>query len=1706
MLLEDAPPVLPQPDAAGLATLQALYDAGRYLDAWRAVQTFAPLSQWTSTPALILGGRFANNWGDVALSNRMHLRAHRQSPHDDNAFYYYILSVQSKHGAFEALRLMRARTSTWSGAPETEAQADLLLQQARLLGSFRDFDAAEACVARAEQAFPRHAWLWTEKSGLLLAQDRYDESLAAAREATRLRPWYRPAIQAQVHLLQLLGRDDEALALLEEAQRHLQSAYLVQTCVLALEEQARHAEIPAALDRLRELQPLAAPAQLRWSAARRCDATYRVGDIASALDCARQAGPGYYETIVKKLSSEPAADARRVQLPVGFVRQHHMTCAPATLAALGRFWGQPIDHLQLAREICYDGTPAHLERAWAEDHGWLVREFRVTWDSTRALIDRGCPFALVTVGIRSGHMQAVIGYDSRLGTLLIRDPYQRSYGEWQADALFESHVSNGPRGFILLPRDKASLLDGIDLPDEERHARLHELQLALSRHDRATAAAALAALESAGPDHLLTLKARFELAYYDGNYAQALPPLRVLRDRFATDVNLQLDELQLLGQLGHTAEHRALLHKFGGRASAPVVFLRQEAEELARDARQHPQAFKLLRHALRRQSNDARTLGTLAGLLQDTGRHADGALLHRLAACAADKAEQHWTSYFQASRHLRETDDSLGLLRRRFDQWGERSSQPARTLFESLEALNRAAEAFETLDAALARRPDDGDMLLFAADAHARYAHYARAAELMGAASSRVSPVAWRRTAAAIANYQGDHAVALGHWREILALNPCDSYAHSSVARLLSIVEGRPAVLRHLEEACGQQPHLLSLRQTQIQWLRGESAGRTLAAIEALLALDPANAWALREKALVLQRLLRAEDALASAEEALRIAPYASASHGIRADILKALGRLPEAREGYRAGIRLSIDADWLFGDLVGACPDFASRHEAMTFLKEELLRQTSLDNACLQFRTTARAIFSPDELHAALHTLWSARPDVWSSWSVLVNHLVEQERLPEALARASDAATRFPLTPRVWLDLAGVHAQIGDNAAAITAYEKVLELSPGWSVASRHLSKVHERTLRLDLAAQVLRRAVTLDPVDAYNHAWLADVLWRQRESAAAFAAMEKALALSPDYDWAWNRLDDWGRETGDRARGVRLAETLTQTRSGEAESWMRLVRMRFNDHDPEANLTALDRAAALDPRNADIYDLRAELLAYKKRYDEALAVCRPAVFGDTIPMSLQGRAAWIEYHRGRLAQAIEHMAAVTAAHPDYLWGWSLLTRWYWEDNKFESVKTAATRWAWLAPGAALPHGYIATVHKQDGRKKEARESLARSIAADPAYEFGAFELLRMQLDAGEFEDAKQTLRHIETHFSAADSLRAQVIRHIACKDPAAAQDTLGTLGRLPGLGAGAFTDTVSLVFEAGWDRQVENAFAPLLGDPATLPELGRQWMRARRKKSLWLTLWTLRRLRPTPDHRRQVDFSIIEWLGESRRILALRIFCRLRRRDLRSHDETWGQVGYAFNTSGRFRTVVRWMRDWRERPEAPPWMRLNHIQALYSRKKIPEAREALDAALRRPPDHTHDSLLVWLAFEQAVEGDTAASLATTDRINPTRFSDYDHALTVFTRCLVNVQNAAPEAKADAFYAAKVDLRRQLEKMPSICDAPALSQFYRRTQRRLGRDAGSVWLRVRSRLPLFKPSGAPSGEKSETFPTALVWVLIMIGMGGLRGCAALLE
>ena len=281
-------------------------------------------------------------------------------------------------------------------AERRQVTANRLAFHAFVLAQMRDFEGAEPWLARAEKVAPSNVWVWVERAKVFELQDRFEDALSVLRYALMLQPWLRPTIQTSAHALVQAGRDDEALRLLAQATQHVECAWLVEQMANLQIELGQHEAARHSLERFAALSPRMEPGVLERLNAQRAEAAYLSGDHTAALAYAQQCQSPALRHFAAQLQRGPIT-GKRVVLPVGFVRQHHLTCAPATLATISRYYKMPAEHLRIAEEICTAGTSAYSERNWALKNGYAVREFRVTWENAQALLQRKIVFSLGTM-------------------------------------------------------------------------------------------------------------------------------------------------------------------------------------------------------------------------------------------------------------------------------------------------------------------------------------------------------------------------------------------------------------------------------------------------------------------------------------------------------------------------------------------------------------------------------------------------------------------------------------------------------------------------------------------------------------------------------------------------------------------------------------------------------------------------------------------------------------------------------------------------------------------------------------------------------------------------------------------------------------------------------------------------------------------------------------------------------------------------------------------------------------------------------------------------------------------------------------------------------------------------------------------------------------------------------------------------------------
>ena len=355
----------------------------------------------------MLAGRLASRLGAPRLSNVLFYLAWRADPTDRQARLFRGYMDLRRGRLLAVWKFLTEDQPAHLAGDDAGWLAKWYLLHAEVQTLFRDFQWAEQWTAEAEAITPDDPWLWCVRARTLAAADSIEEALEAAQHALQLSPGYVPAIQESAQRLQQLSRLEDAVEVLASASKTLECGDVMMQLGNLYEETGEYAEARSCYEDAEQYYALCEPSFAQYLACRISDAFYYCGDFDDAADHAARSQSPFHLQLVPRLKSKERF--RRVQLPVKFVQQHFVTCAPATLAVLSDYWGKPAEHLDIAEAICYDGTPSHSQRQWAESQGYCVRECRPTWDTAVTLLDRKIPFLLSTSGPGMAHAQAAGG-------------------------------------------------------------------------------------------------------------------------------------------------------------------------------------------------------------------------------------------------------------------------------------------------------------------------------------------------------------------------------------------------------------------------------------------------------------------------------------------------------------------------------------------------------------------------------------------------------------------------------------------------------------------------------------------------------------------------------------------------------------------------------------------------------------------------------------------------------------------------------------------------------------------------------------------------------------------------------------------------------------------------------------------------------------------------------------------------------------------------------------------------------------------------------------------------------------------------------------------------------------------------------------------------------------------------------------------------
>ncbi|NND97346.1 MAG: tetratricopeptide repeat protein [Pirellulaceae bacterium] len=1332
--------------------INALYNRSRYLDAYKlGQQEFGTdLSSWSDVHSKVIAARLARKMGGYQLHNVLMYRLGRSFPEHPAAM------PAVTYFAFGRRPVARL----WLEIRHREIQTDDPILQSRWIGlkgrvlaGLRDFDRAMEMLHTAIRLTPDDPFAHTNLASSLAYRDDVHGAISACRDALAVAPGYGNAIQSLSHYLAQVNQVDESVAVLSEAVQENQCGNM-RLQLSAIYE--RRDEFDAAAEQLSEIEryfPLADPPRngrpkrgsLRASvAAYRSDLAMEAGDIETAVQQAKLANTKFYDRIADYLADNHQS-GKRVRLSVPFVRQDNMTCAPATLAMLSKYWDVEVDHAAIVDDICYDGTPAIKQRLWAESNGMVARQFCVTRESAQQLLDAGIPFGLTTVEPGSAHIQVICGYDSRRDTWWVQDPGTWYRTEWGIERALDNYGPTGPRGLVIVPADRADLLDGIDLPEVDQYDQLHELSVALENHDREAAEVVVARMRAWDADHRTTLWADITLARYDNNSPGHLDAIQKLVKKFPDDQGLMLSETRLLAHLDRSTQVIDRL-RAAAKEERVATELQLRLYYLLRDANEIDEAAQILTSLLRSAPTHSAVLSAEALELWHTKKKDESLELRRLAATTSDLDERMARNYLEAAIDLGRQDEVLDGFRQRFESLGSNNYEPALTYAFGLDLAGQPKQAVEVLHEALRQRPDDGELLCTAARMLGRLDCHQSALQLLDTTTIVLPKLSECQTRAVLYEYDGRLDEALNAFQELGKTQTTDPYVIEETARLTNALFGIDTTIDYLSQLTQSHPHCRHVLCTSVEWLRNAARyDEAIDHLDRLLSAHPGDGWAWRERALINKRCGRFDQAVKDAEEGLRN-ERSVFSWSILADALVDVGRIDEAKEHFRSAINESVDYVYAISDMLAICDSVSERKEALEFVFQNLCEQRTDGRGLTAYYQQADGVIDPEQLLANMQVAKEARPDLIEPHLLVSECLRDLERYDEAELGLLSVAAPFDHRPVYWRELGDVNLDRGDNQRAADLYQIGFDLNPNWADIARRLATAHVNCDQTDKAVAVLHRALKGCPNDVSLLMALAQTTGDQAE---AFSLLRRAGILEPSWDTPWRELRERSEAAGQRSIGIEAAHELVRQRPNDSYSHLRLAQMLNATDECDTSIAAIRRALELNPANVACHRVLVARLAEKGLLEAALAACQPQAVDPREAVNLEYTAANILYELDRKTEACQRMKDFLAKEPGRFGAWTVLADWAEELGDDELYDFAADSMMSGAPRWHVSFGYHHTTLLRQGKRDEAIAALRHAAILDPTYSYAVDTYLGMQLESKQIDAADQLLQEIGSAFS---------------------------------------------------------------------------------------------------------------------------------------------------------------------------------------------------------------------------------------------------------------------------------------------------------------------------------------------------------------------
>jgi tetratricopeptide (TPR) repeat protein len=483
------------------------------------------------------------------------------------------------------------------------------------------------------------------------------------------------------------------------------------------------------------------------------------------------------------------------------------------------------------------------------------------------------------------------------------------------------------------------------------------------------------------------------------------------------------------------------------------------------------------------------------------------------------------------------------------------------------------------------------------------------------------------------------------------------------------------------------------------------------------------------------------DQALAAAQEAVRVNPTDADAHLSLGTVLSLLGRKDEAIVAIREAIRFKPDDATALNQLGSILCDGKHDYPAAEEVFREALRLVpNYVNAQRNLGIVMEHLGRPDEAAACYHKSIELNPDNATGHYYLGKTLASQGRRDEAIDRYRQAIDLDPNLVKVRNDLGLALIDQNRLDEAIDVYRQAIEHAPSFFAAHNHLGTALRRKGRFNEAIDCHRKALELDPNSAYAQTNLGAALAETGRNDEAIACFRKALELDPELFQAHHNLG------------------------------MALSAMGSLDD----AIACFYKAIELEPDVELVHNQLGIALKRKGRLDEAIARFRRATELDPDDESAHNNLGSALKDAGRLDEAIACYHKALEINPKYITVLNNLGGALAAKGQVREAIACYHRAIELEPSDSEAHLNLGITLVGDGRLDEAIACYRQALALDPNRTVAHFNLGVALTSKGQLDEAAACFRRVieldpkdaEAHYNLGVSLvnREQLDEAAAC------------------------------------------------------------------------------------------------------------------------------------------------------------------------------------------------------------------------------------------------------------------------------------------------------------------------------------------------------